>query len=309
VSLPVPDVTPDRSLVPGALQVYKQRMLPDGSLIEFESSPYGWLTKKGELRKRDYRAYYYTPPRVYRFASVVVEPRKRCISVTTLLDAIIPKGGLPPWSEARGIEGLYDAFKLGYVTLNTPRDRVVSIVRSRRLGADRARDDAADRGLDIHGILEEYMKSSTVPSTDTILPARRGYFQALCKWLSKVNPEPERVEELVCHAQAGYAGRSDLVARVGGNLRRYDAKTQENAGIFEGAHAQCVLYEEAATASGDDPCDELWIVVFAENGEYREMRCAGSSRLAESALAFAAEIRPVAALCARENAREKKARA
>jgi hypothetical protein len=304
----VPDVTPDLSLVPGAIQVYKSRWLPDGSLVEFEQAPYGWLTRKGEPRKQDWRAYFFSPARTALVATPAVK-RLRMVSVTTLLDSIVPKGGLPPWSEARGIEGLFDAYQLGYVTLSTPRDKVVGIVRSRRLGADRARDDAADRGLDIHGILEEYMKTSTVPSTDTILPARRGYFRALCTWLLEVNPEPERVEELVCHAQAGYAGRSDLVARVGGKLRRYDAKTQENAAIFAGAHAQCVLYEEAAIASGDDRCDELWIVVFAANGEYREMRCAGSSRLAETALEFAAEIRPIDAQCARENAREKKARA
>ena len=320
----------DISRVPGAFQEQKTRELPNGGIVTFEMAPAGWLARNGEPRYRDYRAYYFTPqpvcgacdgsgrmPSVKRPGNTVLcsscrgsgeEKRQRMVSVTTLLDPILAKGGLPPWYEARGIEGAVEAMLRGLITESTDPADAVKIVRSEKLGADKARDLAADRGINIHSLLEDYMLTGNAPSLADHPVEHHGYLQGLSSWLLARRPEPEAIEELVCNPAARYAGRRDLVARVAGCRVGYDAKTQEKGQIFSSAHLQLQLYEDAAIAGGDEPCDMLRVVVFAENGEWREMPCEATPKTTAAALAYYAQIHPIELLCDGLNMTEKKAR-
>lgn len=304
--------------IPDNLSVYLRRELTDGGLIEFE-----------ERRETSYRAYYWTPqadclecggsgrqPSTKRpNGTVKCEPckgsgackRERFVSVTTLLDSILPKPGIPPWAEARGIEGAVTAVHLGEITASTEPADGVKIVRELRLGADAARDTAAGRGLDIHALLETYMRTGDAPPRPDN-PEHWGYHQGLCSWLLDRNPEPEVIEGLVCDPEARYAGRRDLVARCSGVRIGYDAKTQERGGIYSSAHVQLKLYERADIACGSEPCDELRPVVFAANGEYREMPCAATDETVDAALAFYAQIKPIDSECESWNRHEREAR-
>ena len=124
-----PGGTQNPATIPGGLQEHKTRILPDGSLLEFEYAPAGYLTKgKGEPRLVDWRAYFHTP---------VGGKRTRMVSVTTLLDCILPKGGLPSWAEARGIEGAVRATEarrdhLGNGSAGRPGDRPGAQARRRQ---------------------------------------------------------------------------------------------------------------------------------------------------------------------------------
>ena len=231
------------------------------------------------------------------------------MSVTTLIDAITPKGGLPQWYEARGIEGTVVAYQRGLIEPEAFPEDAIEIVRGANLGADRAKDAAADRGLNVHALLEEYMLTGNGPRIGEHLPEHHGYIQALCSWLLAKDPEPESVEQIVCSPTHGYAGRRDLIARVDGKRIGYDAKTQENGGIYLGAHLQDRLYEDAAVEIGDEPCDELAIVVFAANGEFREMECQATSATAQAALTFYQAVKPIDSACEGQNRVERKARA
>lgn len=325
----VPPAT-DPAHTPGALQEHKTRELADGSLIEFEQAPFGWLTKAGERRRQDHRAYYYTPqpecsqcdgsgrqPSVKRPDSTIQCSackgsgqckRDRKISVTTLLDSILPKPGLPPWYEARGIEGTVRALQLGLITAKTDPLDAVKIVREAKLGAERATKAAADRGLNVHALNEDYMLTGRVANPADHPAEHRGYIQAWVRWLVKHKPEPVAVEQLVCDPAAGYAGRRDLVAMSGGRRVGNDFKTQENSGIYSSAHVQLRLYEQGAIACGDDPCDALEVVVFAADGEFRVMPCEALPRTVEVALEWHREIKPIDSRCATLNLAEKKAR-
>lgn len=305
--------------IPEDLSVYLRRELPDGALIEFE-----------ERRETNYRAYYYTPqPQCMDCEGSGRQPsekrpgrtvkceackgsgrckRERMISVTTLLDAILPKPGLPPWAEARGIEGVVAAMRLGEIDRSTDPADAIKLVRGLKLGADAARDTAATRGLDIHKLLETYMRTGDAPPSPEN-PEHWGYHQGLCSWLLARNPEPESVESLVCDPDAKYAGRRDLVARCSGIRIGYDAKTQERAGIYSAAHVQNKLYERADIACGSEPCDELRAVVFAADGQWREMPCAATDETVDAALAFANAVRPIDSVCESWNRAERKARA
>lgn len=327
---------PDLSTVPGAFERTKVRAFPDGSQVDFAEAPAGWLTKAGEVRKKDYRAYHFTPP------PSVCEPcggsgrvegktargkqcphckgagdptkRARMISVTTALDGVVPKPGLPIWSEARGIEGAIEAVRLGYIDPFDPVSvaNAVDAVRKHRLGADRARDDAAIRGLNVHDCLEHYMRTGSPPNPVDHPLEHRGYLRALTRALLDLDLEPVAIEELVVHPDDLYAGRLDLRARIpkmGINLATLDAKTQEKGGIYLGAHAQVNLYERAARRCGDEPADRLFIIVFAANGEYRMMPADHPDSFVEAALAWMREAKPVDSMCESANRRERDARA
>lgn len=325
-----------RSTIPGAFERSITREFEDGSKAEFEEAPAGWLTKDGEVRKKDHRAYYFTP------AQKACEPcegagrvpgarpnrdkqcpdckgtgeagrRSRFVSVTTALDSVCPKPGLYPWSEARGIEGAVEAVRLGLINPHDPASvaAAVETVRRKRLGADRARDDAAARGLNVHACLEHYMLTGSPPNPAEHPREHWGYLRALTRWLLAEDPEPVSVEDIVAHPDDEYAGRLDLRARLPKQacpLATVDAKTQENGGIYMAAHAQVNLYERAARRIGDPPADRLFVVVFAANGDYRMMPADHPDSFVMAALAWMRAAKPVDSLCERENRRERDAR-
>lgn len=292
------DETVDLSTVPGAMAHALTREVPDG-LIEFEEAPVGWLKKDGEPRQASWRAYFFTPNDGERL---------RLPSTTTLLDAIFPKGGLPPWSEARGIEGAVEAVRIGLVGEQTTPAEAVEIVRANKLGADAAKKSAADRGLNIHAALEEYMRTGKAPRLKDHPEHHRGYLQGLTRWLLRADPEPVSVEELVVHPEDGYAGRLDLRATIDGQLVTCDAKTQERAGIYPGAYYQVNLYERAAVRCGADPAKRKLVIVFAANGEFREMAADYEDWRLDAALAHYRASKPIISACESANRIEKKAR-
>lgn len=288
-------------LTPGAMEHTLRRELADGSLIEFESAPVGWLKKDGEPRRASWRAYHFTPSDAPK--------RTRFVSVTTLNDSICPKPGLPPWAEARGIEGARAAFKAGLVELHHDGEEWIAAVREARLGADAARDEAADRGLDMHAFLERYMRTGSPPAIREYPLEQHGYVKAGARWLLKHKPEPVQIEELICDPEGGYAGRSDLVALIGGLRTRVDFKTSENAAIYSSSHLQVGLYERGAVACGDEPTDQQQIVVLAADGEFRPMLSEATPERIDAALAYYRAIKPIDSLCESANRAEKKARA
>ncbi len=323
----------DPALVPGGIEHYLRRELPDGGLIEFEQAPAGWIAQNGEVRRKPHRAYYFTAPeRGCEFCSGSgrvegktprgrkcslcdgagrILKRQRFVSVTTLLDSICPKPGLAHWSEARGIEGAVAAIHLGLITPATSPADAVKVVRSNRLGAEAIRDLAADRGLNVHALLEEYMRTGKAPRLAGHPAEHHGYIQGMTRFLLEVDPEPVAVEQLVAHPEHNYAGRMDLRARAKrlcAGLVTFDAKTQENAGIYLAAHAQVNLYERAAVRCGDEAADRLMVVVFAANGEYRMMPADHDATLVDVALAFYRAVKPIDSACESANRVERETR-
>lgn len=291
-------VDQDLSQVPGAMEHTLTRQIPDG-LIEFEESPIGWLKKDGEPRKAPWRAYHFTP---------TDGQRGRLQSTTTFLDEILPKDGLPPWAEREGIKGTIEAARLGLIGADTTPEEAVEIVRRNKLGAEAAKKRAADRGLNVHAVLEMYMRTGEAPKLAGHPESHRGYLQGLTRWLLKANPEPLSVEELVVNPEDGYAGRLDLRAIIDGELVTCDAKTQEKAGIYPGAHYQVKLYERAAVRCGAEPAARQLVVVFAADGAFREMPAEHHDWQIDAALAHYRASRPIVSACESANRAEKKAR-
>lgn len=288
----------DPAQIPGGLQEHKIRQLADGTQIEFEFAPAGYLTKKGEIRRQDWRAYHVTVPG---------EKRSRVPSVSTLLDAITPKPGLKHWGEQQGIEGCFEAVRLGELdpTIHTAEDAVYR-VRALKLGLDGAMRRAQSRGLDAHEVVEVYMVTGQLPPRDSYPPEVHGYYQGIAAWILDKQPRPLEVEQLVASPEDGYAGRSDLVALVDGKRVRYDAKTQERGQVYDAAHIQVGLYERAAVSIGDEPSDECRVVVFSADGRYRDMPGLASTEVIDAALAYYRAVKPVTSGCESANRQARK---
>ena len=291
-------VADERALEPGAMQVVKTRPLRSGHLVTFEYAPQGWLTQKGEPRYADWRRYYITPD-----GAEIHRREHQAVSVTTICDAILPKDGLPPWSEKAGIFGAREAMRRGIVSVDSSEDEWLQAVRSHKLGADALRDRAADRGLNVHAILERYMLTGEFDNPADHPEPHRPFIKGLARAVSRVDLEPIAVEMLVGHPEYGYAGRLDLLAHRGGSdrLTLVDLKTQERGGIYESAHVQVRLYWEAERAFGEHEIDEALIIVVDGYGGFDEMELIASPELAADALAFYQRLKPVCSACNSRN--------
>lgn len=287
--------TVDLSLEPGAMQHQAERTLPDGSLLEFESAPAGWLCKDGTPRARDWRRYYVSPPGETR--------RVQLTSVTTICDLIVPKKGLPIWAEAQGIIGAVEALRMSLWDSKRDPDEVVRVVRSNQLGQDAKRDQAATRGLNIHSILEAYMRFGIVPNPADHPEPHRPFIQGLYRWLALNDPEPVAVEVLTADPDRGYAGRIDLIARIGKQLTLLDLKTQPKGAIHETAHMQVELYRQAEEKLGTftERFDAGRIVVVSQDGTFREMELLADPAVTDHALEYWRHMRRLAAACEQGN--------
>lgn len=310
-------------LTPGALKTVKSRTLPGGWRIDFEFSPAGWLKPDGTARVVDHRAYYLTPAGICQACdgsgrvpsdkrpggTVKCQPckgsgqprRERVESVTTICDRILPKDGLPHWSERAGIHGAVEAVRRGLITPETTDQEAVELVRSNKLGAEAERDRAADRGLNVHSILEEYMAFGISPNPANYPEPHRPFIRGLVKWLLRADPEPQAVEFLIADPERGYAGRADLIARVNGTLTLIDLKTQENGAIYESAHVQARLYRDAEERYGEHQIDHGLVVVVDAQGGFREMELLADGELSQHALEFYRRIKPLSAGCDSQN--------
>lgn len=320
--------TPDPSTVWGGMADVRRRELPDGSVIEFCSAPAGWLAQNGEPRVQEYRAYHHTAPerecdfckgtgRVEgktprgRKCSICngegrLALRRRMVSVSTIRDSILPKDGLTYWAEQHGILGADEAWRRGDLT--AAELDPVAVVRALKLGMAAARERAADRGLNVHDLLEVYGLTGVPPALRDHPVEHHGYITALCRWLLRDRPEPEAIEQLVCSPADGYAGRLDLIAAIAGTRTLVDVKTSERAGAYDSGHLQLGLLRRGIVACGDAAPEHCKLVVLAADGAVREMDCLVDEQAVDAALEWYRRISPVQAACASANRVEREAR-
>lgn len=295
--------------IPGAMEIELRRTLPDGTLVEFNFAPAGWLTKKGEPRQKDWREYYLTPftcecgstDTLHRIGCPALKPKRvRVPSVTTLLSAIMPKDGLAPWYEYHGIIGGAYAYAAGLLNGRMEQDEIVRTVRKEGLGADAARDDAANRGINVHAILERFMQTGLAPNPAEHPEAHRPFIQGLTRWLLWADPEPLAVELLVADPERCYAGRVDLIAKINGRTRLVDLKTNPRGLIYDSAHVQTSLYLRAENDYGDllfgDAILPPLLVAVDGSGGFREQESIATGDLITAALDFYPLVRD---LCSR----------
>jgi hypothetical protein len=243
-------------------------------------------------------------------AQLKAPKRVRLESVSSVLDAVLPKGGLTYWVAREERKGVATLARAGEPVDRMTDDEIARAMRDAGIGAEGARNTAARRGINIHALLERYARDGTWADPVGILDVDDyKYAHALNDWLRKHKPEPLEIEQLVADPNAGYAGRLDLIANIDGVRTLVDLKSSERAQVFDRAHAQCRLYHRASMVCGSDPCDRLMVVVVAKDGKHDEMDCLMTDRGIDAALNWRRALKPVTSACDQRNRAQKESRA
>jgi hypothetical protein len=233
--------------------IFLYRELDDGGLIEFEERPTG------------FRAYWYTPPN-----PSPTTKRIRFPSVTTVLGRISPDDALRDWYEAQGAAAALQLERDGYLK-NVAPENAADAIREANMGAKATAKQAANRGIRVHAVLQDYAERGDVPNPADYEPSDRGYIKGLIRWIMHADPQPVAVERLVVHPEFGFAGRLDLRARIRGREYIVDLKTNRRCQIYRKACLQALAYHVADIRCGAETADggEM-LVAVGPDGTYAE---------------------------------------
>lgn len=180
------------------------------------------------------------------------------------------------WVEKLTLEGVSRGFN-GETVPDDPhilRQRL----ESKELRWEQIRDQAAQRGTDVHVLmLHALATGDDIPDLDELPAEQRGYGQAVMKWWLDRKPQVLEAEQVVLSETHGFAGRYDLRCVLSGGFESgqtalVDLKT--SGFVANKAHAQVAGYDLGAIESGISrvPSDLLLILQVGEDGTYNEVR-------------------------------------
>jgi hypothetical protein len=217
------------------------------------------------------------------------------VSVTTMTREVGNVFGSAAWYGQRvGVEGVLTLDATIPAPLPEDPDEVVELLKAHRLTTNHVRDDASDRGTDVHAIAEEWARTGETPNPLDYLSHLQPYVEAFCSFLEVEQPEPLEVEEPVGSRAYAYAGTPDLVAflpRLERALGLFDYKSKRKAPprckrceghggpccngtgrrkskAYVQHHFQVRMYEDARIEMGGRPSDFQAIVHLYPDGTY-----------------------------------------
>jgi genome maintenance exonuclease 1 len=176
-------------------------------------------------------------------------------SVTTVLQ-VVNKPALGPWyakQERQAFETAMVNLAADTTRILTPDallDAVIEAVKGVK-AADKARQAAADIGTAAHGMIEWItlrLLGMNAGPEPTIPDAAMVAVESWKEWAASVDFRPLHVEPVVYHAEHGYAGRADVIAKIRGVVTLADYKT--GRAVYAEAHLQNIAYRHAAASIG-----------------------------------------------------------
>lgn len=201
------------------------------------------MTGKPRFRRRNYgrnHAYYLT-------GDDGVE--RKLDGVTTLLSNGLPKPALVNWAANVTAEYAVDHWdELAGMSLS---ERVKALKSAK----NSARDEAAQRGTEVHDLAERIALGEEVDVPDEI----RGHVEAAVRFMDDFDIEVVLTETSCFHERAGYAGTFDLLlrsAKYPGRVILADWKTNRS-GIFPETALQLTAYARATHYLDGDKQERL----------------------------------------------------
>lgn len=163
---------------------------------------------------------------------------KRAIGVTTALNGIPKQDFLIPWASRRVAEFAVDNYDLfGRMLGAAGRGPTVKFLTDI---PPQERDDAADRGTEVHTLADPYARGMSVDVPDELAPHVRGF----AKYIEDFNPITIHTELVVASRKYGYAGTLDSIEDIPGYGRcLVDWKTGN--GVYGEYVLQCAAYRYA----------------------------------------------------------------
>jgi hypothetical protein len=236
-----------------------ERVLPDGGVLTFENlGPGEWTTKAGQPAK--------TARRRYMLNGMELD------SVSSIIDTL-SKPALYAWYETQATLGAVRAERMGELH-GVHETGWVERVRSLGLGASAKKDEGADRGNVTHAVLHALVLGEEPPSIDSFPAIARPWASGAYAAFMALDPKLIEAEQITCHPGLQYAGRPDLIARIGGDVTLVDYKSGKGR-VFGEAHYQTRLYEMAKRQEGMR-IDRILIVGINDDGGYELVECEAS---------------------------------
>ena len=127
---------------------------------------------------------------------------------------------------------------------------------------------ASDRGKYVHMLAELLCKGDLNALQNVNVPVEyAGYYRALLSWNNTMKPETIAMEVETYSDKYGYAGRTDLIAKMGSDKWVIDFKTGKN--IYKEVELQLAAYKEALKEQEIVEVDKMGVVLLMENGEFQ----------------------------------------
>jgi hypothetical protein len=145
-------------------------------------------------------------------------------------------------------------------------------LRDNELTWRHVRDQTAKRGTNVHELIFATLGAGKqTPSLADLSEDERGYGQAAIRWWRDHKPEPVYVEQMTADADAGVAGRFDLLADIDGERVLVDAKTREKGRARIGDHVQLAGYERCNRRCEIGSSERQLALLLLPDGTYREV--------------------------------------
>lgn len=145
-------------------------------------------------------------------------------SVTTILGGSIPKPYLVPWA----------AKMVAKAAKQHPDWSPEKLAQA----PNEVRDAGGTRGRAVHDLVEAWAKAVTdgrqLPDDYLLDEEYRGYEKAFRRFIKIYNPQPLYAERVVFNLTHQYAGRLDLIAKVGDQVSLVDFKTSKYVSVEYG---------------------------------------------------------------------------
>ena len=210
-----------------------------------------------------------------------------CTEVTKILD----KPGLVHWGEEKGVHGVQELVRRGYVDAETLKtwstEMVRDVMKQKGLRHWQARDEAGKRGTSVHRALESWAMTGTYMSPEAFPQDEQGYVVGLNRFLADSGFVPLKSEVIVASLIHGFAGRFDLMGEIpepvkltthitrSGNTREetvqpdsflVDLKT--SSGVYDEYHLQVAGYQGILEESGYERPNQTAILRTTSDGKY-----------------------------------------
>lgn len=187
-------------------------------------------------------------------------------SVSTVLDKALSKN-LSGWAERNAVAGCLEVMRAEpeQAVEEWSVDEALTYMQHLNLRWWQKREQAALRGTSVHAAFES-LGEGKIPKLSNFPVHERGYLRAVFAWWSEVEPEVDHNEVMLASNEHGYAGRTDLVAKVDGRRGIIDLKTSK--AVYESHHFQLAGYRLALRESGYGEVDFTAVIRVGDDGTY-----------------------------------------
>lgn len=166
--------------------------------------------------------------------------------VTTIIRGGVPAPALVWW--AGETVAKYVAANLDEVNRKLQIEGADELIGYLARVPGKVRDQAGIKGTAVHKLAEHLVHGEDVePATAELLT----YAQHYARFLDRFRVEPELTEAMVANRSSWYAGKFDLLARIGSETWLLDVKTAR--GVYGEVSLQCAAYARAEFYLATDP--------------------------------------------------------